>query len=88
MSLMDMAEEAVDHLVAARAALHRMREDVHGGGDGCGTHCADYHDAMRSVTRAAEAIGLPVSELNREAIIVNRERYGFVGFVEVVPGEW
>lgn len=85
MSVMDMAEEVVDHLVAARAALHRMREDVHGGGDECGSHCADYHDAMRAVSHAAEAVGLPVSELNREAIIVNRERHGFV---EVMPGEW
>ena len=68
---------AIDELINARAALMRMREDVHGGGDECASHCADYHDAMRAVSRAAEAIGLSVTELVWAASHVNREEYGY-----------
>jgi hypothetical protein len=71
MSIMDDANEVVDNLILARAALERMRDDVHHGTDECGPACADYHDAMRAVSHAAEAVGLPVRELVREARILN-----------------
>lgn len=68
---------AISELIKARAALERMRDDVHGGDDGCGSHCADYHDAMRAVTWAAEAIGISVQELVWSARHMNRTEYGY-----------
>lgn len=79
MSAMDAMDGALDELINARAALMRMRDDVHdfASGDGeCDDRCADYHAAMRGVTRAAEAIGLGVIELDTIARAVNREQYG------------
>lgn len=64
-------------LVNARAALERMRDDVHGGGDECGSHCADYHDAMRAVSRAAEAVGLGIHDFVWLARDLNRKEYGY-----------
>jgi hypothetical protein len=79
MSIAAKTDEALDQLIIARAALMRMHADVHGGDDRCGSECADYHDAMRAVSWAAEAIGLPVSELHEIAVVHNRERHGFYG---------
>ena len=79
MSAMDAIDGALDELINARAALMRMREDVHGAPlsqQHCDDRCADYHAAMRAVTRAAEAIGLGVIELDTIARAVNREQYG------------
>jgi hypothetical protein len=68
---------AIDQLISARAALVRMREDVHAGCE-CADHCVDYHDAMRAVTLAADAIGMSVYELDAAARYVNRAVHGFV----------
>jgi hypothetical protein len=76
MSIMDDVNTAGDWLIIARAALERMREDVHARADECGPGCADYHDAMRGVSQAAEAIGLPVRELVREARVMNGDYMG------------
>lgn len=79
MSAMDAMDGALDELINARAALMRMRDDVHDSPLGhreCDDRCADYHAAMRAVTRAAEAIGLGVIELDTIARAVNREQFG------------
>lgn len=68
----------IDELISARAALVRMREVVHFGNDECGPMCADYHDAMRAVTWAAEAIGMTVHELDLAARHHNHSAHGFV----------
>jgi hypothetical protein len=82
MSIMDNTEQVLDHLVSARAALERMRDDVHGGGDECGPMCRDYHDAMRAVSNAAEAVGLPVTELHRVADTINGNGWKYTGYTE------
>ena len=64
-------------LVNARAALDRMRDDVHGGREECGSDCTDYHDAVRAVTFAAEACGMDVQELAYSARYLNRIEYGY-----------
>ena len=79
MSLMDATDAALDELILARSALVRMRDDVHDFAQGegeCDDRCADYHAAMRAVTRAAEAIGMGVVELDTIARAVNREQFG------------
>lgn len=79
MSLMDATDAALDELILARAALVRMRDQVHDFAQGegeCDDRCADYHAAMRAVTRAAEAIGMGVVELDTIARAVNREQFG------------
>ena len=48
------AEAAVDYLVDARMALEKLSA-LNG--------CEAYHDAMRNVTRAAEALGISVNNL-------------------------
>lgn len=80
MSAREKLDDAVDYLIQARAALARMRDDVHGGDEGCGPHCMDYHDAMRAVSRAAECVGLPVRELHREADVLNGNSWKYVGY--------
>ena len=57
----------IDRLVEARAALLELAPLVHAERPDyldCGAwgKCEAYHDAMRSITRAAEAIGVPVAE--------------------------
>jgi len=78
-SAIDEMDGALDELINARAALMRMRDDVHDAPlsqHHCDDRCADYHAAMRSVTRAAECIGLGVIELDTIARAINREQFG------------
>lgn len=77
MGVMTFASAAAMELVEARAALVRMRAEAHGGSEECGPLCADYHQAMRSVTRAAECIGMPVITLDELARAHNRREYDF-----------
>jgi hypothetical protein len=69
---------AMAELIRARAALVRMRDAVHEGGDVCGPLCGDYHAAMRHVTYAAEALGMDVQWLDGAARAYNEVEYEFV----------
>lgn len=54
----------VSELIEARAGLLEVWDLVHPDLDAreCGPECEGYHDALRAVTRAAEAVGIPVGE--------------------------
>lgn len=64
-SVLDSLSAVARELVVARAALIEVGRDVHSerpDNCDCGPECSSYHDALRAVTRAAEAVGIPVGE--------------------------
>ena len=64
-SVLDALSSVGKDLIVARAALIEVGIEIHSDRPDncdCGPECASYHDALRAVTRAAEAVGIPVGE--------------------------
>jgi len=64
-SVLDALSSVGKELIVARAALIEVGIEIHSDRPDncdCGSECASYHDALRAVTRAAEAVGIPVGE--------------------------